>query len=265
MLHDEQIEETTVTTIDNAAPDQPKRRDDYRVARSTREALERWARWRSGARYYGPYAGPRDVGGSSFIVQLLNGRGSTACPTCKGSGRRRIPGYLVGSQLEFMDIPCPQCGGLKRVSADLGAVSAKKTVDCKHCRIYDKASGSYRSLGELPNGRTCHVCRGATVRTLKRMQVHPATIKGTRHLGVEAPADPVSLLINRTVLEWQTRNETYWLSRVVVAEYCNNGTAEMKARAMDVSAAWFSKNLKEAHRRIEALLAGGFNDGGAQR
>lgn len=251
MFHDEQIEETTVTIIDNAAPDQPKR-DDYRVAPSTREALERWARWRSGARYYGPHAGPRDVGGSSFIVQLLNGRGSTTCPTCKGQGR--MPGYLVGSQAEFINAPCPQCGGLKRVSADLGAVSAKKTIDCEHCRVYDKASGSYRSLGELPDGRTCHVCRGARVRVLKHMQVHPATIKGTRHLGAEAPADPVSLLINRTVLAWQERNETYWLARVVVAEYCHNGTAALKARTMGVSAVWFCKNLKEAHRRIEALL-----------
>ncbi len=210
-----------------------------------REALERWARWRSGARYYG--GGAVASGG-----QYLGGRGSRVCPTCKGS--RRLPGHLVGSHLDFLNVPCPQCSGEGKVTGDLAPDQRRREIDCVFCAVEDPRTGTRRSTGELPDGRTCHKCNGGK-RLIVHLKVHPATIKSTRYLGPEPDADPTSRRIEAIVTDWLARDATYWLSRVVEAEYCTNGTQEMKVRVMNgASQAWFAARLKEAHAKLAELL-----------
>lgn len=210
-----------------------------------RECCERWARWRERARYY---ARPPAASGGEYI----GGRGWRDCPTCKGDGR--MPGHLVGSKADYINgVPCPVCNGDKRVSGDLAPTVMRRNIQCPYCRVYDERSGTYRATGELPGGRTCIRCQGGR-RDVIELVVHPATIRSTRHLGPQADPDAISVLINSTVLDWQQTNATYWLARVITEEYCKNGTAAMKAQKMGVSAAWFSVNLKEAHRRLEAII-----------
>ena len=45
----------------------------------------------------------------------MSGIKGTNCPSCHGAGR--IPGYMVGSSLEFID-PCPQCRGDRQIKLD---------------------------------------------------------------------------------------------------------------------------------------------------
>lgn len=203
-----------------------------------RQDFERWAWWRNGARYQG--------GGGGVLGRLQHGRGSTVCPTCKGSGR--MPGHLVGSALEFINVPCPQCDGEKKVAGDLDPAKRTREVDCVWCM--DKRG---HATGLLPDGRTCHKCHGGK-RLLITLKVHPATIPGTRHFGPD-DADPISALIERTVEGWRHHNETYWLARVIWQEYCANGTQEMKAMRLGVSLGWYKKNLTEAHRRMAEIIA----------
>lgn len=210
-----------------------------------REAFERWARWRAGARYHGRE--PRGGEGGGILGQLRNGSGSRACPTCKGSGR--MPGHLVGSMLAFINVPCPQCDGEKKVAGDLDASQRTREIECVFC--YD--SKTERATGELPDGRTCHKCKGGK-RLLITLKVHPAIIKSTRHFGQDPAADPVSALIERTVEAWGHYDATYWLARVVIEEYCHNGTQEMKAQRLGVSRPWYTRNLTEAHQRMAVII-----------
>ena len=210
----------------------------------TRAAFERWARWRSGARFYGGGGGS---GGGGLLGRLNQGRGSTVCPTCKGA--RRLPGHLVGSSREYIDdVPCPGCDGEGRVAGDLVATKRSRIIDCVYCR--DPVTGTSR--GEI-DGRSCHKCQGGK-RLMVELKVHPATIKGTRYLGPDGEPDPVAALVDRTVTDWAARDVTYWLAKVVTQEYCYNGTQEMKATRMGVSRVWYAKNLIAAHQQMGEIL-----------
>ncbi len=209
-----------------------------------RELFEKWARWREGARYHGG-GGSSGVGG--LLGALRDGRGSTVCPTCKGA--RRMPGHLVGSSFEYLNIPCPGCDGEGKVEGDLAALSRSRVIDCVFCR--DEKTGTAR--GELPNGSTCPKCHGGK-RLVVELKVHPATIKGTRYLGPDCGPDPAVALVDETVRGWAERNETYWLARVVKEEYCSNGTNEMKASRMGVSRAWYVRNLIRAHQLMGEIM-----------
>lgn len=213
-----------------------------------REAFERWARWRDGARYYG--RGVRPVTGG-LLGALRDGRGAVVCPTCKGA--RRLPGYLVGSHQEFINVPCPGCGGEGKVDGDLAATRRARVIDCVFCRRTDPVSGRTTSTGEMPDGRTCHRCYGGR-RLLVQLAVHPATIKGTRYQGPDPEPDPVAVLVNKTVLDWRERNVTYWWARVVTAEYCQNGTQKLKYEKLGVSKVWYWKNLMAAHQAMAEIL-----------
>jgi len=184
------------------------------------------------------------ISAGSLLGKLMAGRGSSVCPTCKGS--RRMPGHLVGSMQDFINVPCPGCGGEGRVDGDLASTQRTRTIACPYC--WQQLHGRWRSTGEI-NGRTCHKCRGGK-RQIVDLKVHPATIKGTRYMGPDAAVDKTTLAINSLVLGWAQANDTYWLARVVVEEYCRNGTQQMKSVKMGVSRCWFKKNLSEAHRRL---------------
>jgi hypothetical protein len=209
-----------------------------------RESFERWARWRSGAKYYGGGGSGGAAGG--LLGALRNGRGSSVCPTCKGG--RRLPGHLVGSSQEFINVPCPGCDGEGTVQGDLAATKRTREIACVYCR--DPVTGTSR--GEV-DGRTCHKCQGGK-RLLVELKVHPATIKGTRYMGPDGEPDPIAALVDRTVMGWAERNHTYWLARVVTQEYCSNGTQEMKYRKLGVSKVWYIKNLMDAHRCMAGIL-----------
>lgn len=215
-----------------------------------REALERWARWCDGAKYHGG-GGSRPGRSRGLLGDLRDGRGSTVCPTCKGA--RRMPGHLVGSSYEFLNIPCPGCDGDGKVEGDLAAAKRSREIDCVFCLVIDPVSGRRSSTGELPGGGTCPKCQGGK-RLLVELKVHPATIKGTRYLGPDGGPDPVVALVDKTVRGWSEHNETYWLARVVREEYCANGTQEMKATRMGVSRVWYAKNLIAAHQRMGEVL-----------
>jgi hypothetical protein len=210
-----------------------------------REAFERWARWRSGARYYG-----ESTENNGVLGELRDSRGSSVCPTCKGA--KRMPGHLIGSTLTYINQPCPTCCGEGKVDGDLGVSRRVRTVGCVFC--FDAGPMVRRSTGVMPDGRTCHVCRGAGKRVIVTLQVHPATIKGTRYLGQDCDPDPVSALIERTTEAWSHYNETYWPARVVIEEYTHNGTQEMKAQRLHVSRPWYARNLTEAHRRMAEII-----------
>ena len=214
--------------------------------RELNEILERWARWRFGARWYQPAA--IASGG-----QYLGGRGSRVCPTCKGS--KRLPGHLVGASVAFINMPCPQCNGEGRISGNLASVRRQRLIACVYCRFLDPRTGVYRSTGEMPDGRTCHKCHGGR-RLVVDLQVHPATIKGTAAQGRAIESDPLSAQINATVIAWQHDEKTVMLAKVLVAEYCHNGTQEMKAKKMGNNRQWFKRQLREARARIRlAILA----------
>lgn len=204
-----------------------------------REALERWARWRiGGARFYG---------GSlhSLTGKLLNGLRWVACPSCEGKGK--VP--------EFD--PCPRCGGECIVkAAGLEADRGVSNTPCTGCLAPDPHTGELKPTGEA-NGNTCNQCRGSKIRTRTTLRVNPAGINGTRYYGANEDADPVSLLIDRTVSGWALLPLTYWLHRVVIAEYCLSGTQEMKAAKLGHNQPYFSKKLVDAHQRIESLLKTG--------
>lgn len=225
-----------MTNVDQPAPD----RTSSKPPPTVREAFERWARWREQARYYGG-------SGAASGGQYQDGRGTRVCPTCKG--KKRMPGHLVGSKQEYLPVPCPQCEGAGKVAGDLGVTRRTRVIDCDYCR--DEKTGTSR--GELPDGRTCHKCTNGK-RVKVDLLVHPATIKSTRHLGPFVDPDTVSVKINATVLDWLQHNSTYWLARVVIEEYCRNGTQVTKAKRIGVSQGWFSKNLKEAHGRMETVI-----------
>jgi len=211
-----------------------------------REAFERWARWRSGARYYGDESGKS----TGVLGELRDSRGSSVCSTCKGA--KRMPGHLIGSAQAFINQPCPTCGGEGKVDGNLGVSTHVRTVGCVFC--FDADPMVRRSTGTMPDGRTCHVCRGAGKRVIMELQVHPATIKGTCYLGQDYEPDPVSALIERTVEGWSHYDATYWLARVVIEEYTRNGTQEMKAQRFHVSERWYRKKLADAHRRMAEII-----------
>lgn len=216
------------------------------AAIDVRDALERWARWRVGGAALVSYWPDSASGG-----QYLSGRGSRVCPTCKGDGR--MPGHLVGSQEDYISVPCPHCEGAKRVAGDLDVIVRSREIDCVFCARQDPRNGTWRSTGELADGRTCHKCHGGK-RMIFTLKVHPATIKGTRYFGANEDPDPTSALIDRTVAGWLQANATFWLGRVVLAEYCASGTQESKACRMGVSRGWYCRNLGEAHRLLTDCL-----------
>lgn len=213
---------------------------------NVRECCERWARWRERARYY--VHSPAASGG-----EYIGGRGWRDCPTCHADGR--MPGHLVGSTAAYINgVPCPVCNGDKRVTGNLAPTVKRTSFWCLDCRVYDQRARTYRSTGELPDGRTCHRCHGGR-RDVVELVVHPATIPSTRHLGPQVNPDAISVLINSTVLEWEQTNATYWLARVIVEEYCRDGTQTIKAQRLRGSQGWFSKHLKEAHARLELVIS----------
>ncbi len=227
-------------------PESPLSLDRDLAHSRAREAFEKWARWRAGAR---PGGGAMVGGGGGLLGRLTAGRGARVCPTCRGA--RRLPGHLVGARAEFLNVPCPGCDGQGRLAADLAAQKRTREIDCPFCAR--TVHGRTVSTGELPDGRSCHRCQGGK-RLIVQLAVHPATIPGTRHLGPDPGPDPVVALVQRTVLAWAGRNETYWLARVVTEEYLHHGTQEMKALRLHVSTRWFRMNLLRAHEVMGTML-----------
>jgi hypothetical protein len=163
-----------------------------------------------------------------------------------------MPGHLVGSSFEFLNVPCPHCAGTGKVDGDLDMQKHTREIDCVFCA--DPVTGT--ANGETATGGTCHKCHGGK-RLIISLKVHPATIAGTRRYGGDHESDPLSARIEEAVESWLQRNITYWLARVVVEEYCRNGTQEMKATRLRVSRPWYCRNLSEAHLRVRGLMRHG--------
>lgn len=222
-----------------------------------RHYLEQWARWPTVLR------GSSGGIGGNVIGRLMSGKRMRVCSLCHGE--KRIPGKLVG--VKHPVIVCPRCNAEGSEPATLKSDRRPTVTPCEHCRTYDEQSKRYRSTGELPDGRVCHMCQGGK-RTIIELHVHPATISGTRYYGANTDPDPVSALLDRTVAGWAQTNLTYWLHAVVMMEYRNQYLGRLvaggmtqgdKAIAMRVSRQWYVKNLSEAHKRIETLLSEYFN------
>lgn len=227
--------------------------------------LERWARWRAnGCRRVvtDPVVG---VAIPSLTGKIIQGMGTGVCPSCKGEGR--MPGWKIKSELAFID-PCPQCNGWGRVaSGDLGSHYRSRTIPCYDCGGHYKDRQLVRGKGEI-NGRTCIKCKSAGVREWTFEQVNPASIRTTIYAGANEDSDPISMMIDRTVAGWKTRDETVWFHIVTVIEYAIGGTQEYKAEAaqrhyrratnyrgtMKISRSWYAKNLAMAHTIIERCV-----------
>lgn len=217
--------------------------------------MEQWARWRVND--------CRTLHGSAPVCmtgKLLSGMGTGICPSCKGAGR--MPCWLAGSKAEFID-PCPTCHGWGRArSGDLQALEHIETNDCAYCKDEHGIS-----RGEV-NGVTCFKCHGIAKRIDISLHVNPAGIRGTRFNGANEDGDPISMMIDRTVAGWQTRDETIWFHIVSIIEYAMGGTQEHKADAArrhyrrmtnyrkikNISQSWYTKNLHLAHSVIERKL-----------
>lgn len=217
-----------------------------------RHYLEQWARWPTVLR------GSSGGIGGTVIGRLVSGKRMRVCTLCHGE--KRVAGKLVG--VKHPVIVCPRCNGEGYEPATLKSDKHPKLMPCEYCRVFDEQSKRYRSTGELPNGRPCHKCQGGK-RTIIELYVHPATISGTRYYGANTDPDPVSALLDRTIAGWAQTNLTYWLHAVVMMEYRNQYLGRLvaggmtqgdKAEAMHVSRPWYTRNLSEAHRRIETLL-----------
>lgn len=222
--------------------------DEWRISTRSksevREAFERWARWDEAERYHG---GGWSSGAGGLLGSLCDGRGSTVCPTCKG--QRRMPGHLVGSSYEFLNVPCPGCAGDGKVAGDLAAAKRAREITCVFC--LDEKTGT--ATGELPSGSTCPKCKGGKILKVD-LKVHPATIKGTRYLGPDGGPGPTVELVDRTMRRWANGDLTKWMELVVRAEYTHNGTQDMKVTRMGISRSWYTRNLRLAHQLMGELL-----------
>lgn len=226
-----------------------------------RHYLEQWARWPTVLR------GSSGGIGGTVIGRLMSGKRMRVCSLCHGE--KRIQGKLVG--VKHPVIVCPRCNAEGLEPATLKSDRRPRVTPCEHCRTYDEQSKRYRSTGELPDGRVCHMCQGGK-RTIIDLHVHPATISGTRYFGANTDPDPVSALLDRTIAGWQHANPTYWPYAVVMMEYRNEYkylnrvivapgwmTQSDKAEVMGVSDRWYRLKLNDAETRLETLLYKFFN------
>lgn len=200
-----------------------------------RARLERWVRWCLGARYQ------RNV---SLTGRLMRGLRSNVCP-----------GWLNDVQLgRGHDPSCPDCRGRGRLLLALRSRPHVRPVPCSICDEDGKIFGDW-----------CYRCQGTRVVTRIDLEVNPAAIPGTRHVGGQLPDDVASAAIDELVSGWRTRDETVWCARIVIAEYFWNGDEEMKVRQlrvtqknkaqrMEISLSFYAKRLRDAHFRTEVFL-----------
>lgn len=177
---------------------------------STREWMERWARWRHYR--FGGF-------GKTLTEKFVEGMPGTRCPTCAGRGKR-------GREA------CPTCNGAGRVPLNPGATRVR-TLKCNRC-----------DRGER-NGRTCHWCRGSGVRTLVDYRINPAHIQSTR----QVTDDPVCQRIDRLVCEMKRRDALLGYWDVVWAEYCDahsGRTQEMRASRLLLTTDCYESRLRRA-------------------
>jgi hypothetical protein len=198
--------------------------------------LWRWAGWCLGARYSG--------GEVSITGRLIDGLKSNVCP-----------GWLDDVAAGRAHDPhCPQCGGRGRLRLALRSRPRLRRIACSICDAHGIFFGDW-----------CYRCQGTREITITELQVNPATIPGTRHVGGDLPNDAASAAIDEMVTGWRAHDETVWCHRVVVAEYLWHGYVEMKLRRlrvtqktkadrMKVSLSFYEKRLREGHRRVESLL-----------
>jgi len=204
---------------------------------------ERWARWAHGAR-----GACQPVTG-----KLMGALVSTLCPTCRG--HRRVEGWRVGSAAAWVD-PCPDCGGTGKVDGSLEAERGFLIVECGLCqRHVDPATGKGRWMFK---GEICFRCAGKKKYRIATLKINPAGIRSTRYFGANEDDDPTSMLIDRTISFWRSRDATFWLGEILVMEYTENGTQEAKARSRRLSQAWYSKTLNGAHGYLEDILENNF-------
>lgn len=192
-----------------------------------REWMERWAKWRAGARASESLGLPR----VTIIGRVLDGMPSTKCTLCDGQGK--VPGWKVHAHAHF--VQCPQCGGAGKIKADPHSSTAK-TTRCPQCKDHKKRKDR---PGEIM-GVTCYKCHGAGQITVRTEKVNPAFIRSTR-FGSGIPSDPLCLAIDRAVcaLEFQ-------LQEVILLEYGRSGTQQDKADRLRISQAHFSRLLDQA-------------------
>ena len=190
--------------------------------RTTREWMERWARWR----HY------RHGGiGKTMTEKLLEGMPGTRCPSCGGGGKR-------GKQT------CLACGGTGHARLMPEADKAWREP-CTRCMR------DGRSTGEVA-GRTCVNCGGKGYRLQVEHKVNPAFIRST----YQSPDDPLSQRIDRLVCELRQRDVLlgYWF--VVNAEYCDarGGTQASKAQRLLLTPDCYESRLRRAVEWVGAAV-----------
>lgn len=165
------------------------------------------------------------------------------------------PGWLNDMQAgRGHDPHCPDCRGRGRLRVLLHSRPLPRYVPCTLCDENGLAFGDW-----------CYRCQGTKVIKRIDLEVNPAAISSTRHVGARLPDDVAATAIDNLVSSWRKSDATVWCRRVVIAEYLWNGTQEMKVRemritqkikanAMSVSLSFYAKRLREAHYRTESML-----------
>lgn len=210
------------------------------VKPSTIAAMERWVRWRfeGSEGSSGIYLGS---GSGGLLGRLQSGKRRRKCPRCNG-WRRIFIAKLRRSA------GCPKCDGAGYIEENLEVTGRVRPIPCPVC-WNDKAK---RSLGEV-NSKTCLKCGGRCEIFVGTVQVHPSLIPGTRVYG-RGMTDPISSLINVTVMRWQLDSRTHWLYWVVIECYAGSRSQTDIAKSLGVSDAWVSRYLKQAHLAIQEVI-----------
>lgn len=182
-----------------------------------KSALERWA-----CRRYGG-----SIGDMSMTGKLMSGVRDNVCTLWLDDIAAR----------KAHDPFCPLCQGRGRVRLD----EAKRRRVSK-CSICDP-KGQFM-------GQICFRCGGKKSYVTYDILVNPAVIRGTGSMYT----DVVCHIVDNLVGSWRESDATVWLHRVIVNEYCWNGTQVIKARRLRVSLSFYEKRLHEGHAAVEREL-----------
>jgi hypothetical protein len=173
---------------------------------------------------------------------------STGYDSVSSTGKL-IGGNSTNCRCRGKDAQCSLCDGTGRVSGDLRPEHYSRPAICEQCDRDEDGNPT----GDFA-GRTCFKCRGRKWRFVTVEKVNPASIKSTKYIGGKGVDDRIYHVIEETVRSWKHHDSTVWLRKVIIRQYLWIGTQEMKAAALRVSQAFFSKKLKEAHAELERIL-----------
>lgn len=138
---------------------------------------------------------------------------------------------------------CPLCDGRGRLKLEIRAQRRTRRVRCSVCDPDGKFFGEW-----------CWRCHGSKIVEVVELPVNPAGIRRTGSGGGGYMPSTACMAIDELVSGWRESDETIWWHRVVVREYCYNGTQKLKAQQLRVSLSFYEKRLREATCAVDRML-----------